>query len=330
MTRIVSAALGALLVLFLTALVAVWAALAMRTLSPADTLRVFAMLGFVLTAVLVAVATMLVMTIRVRRRRLDAFKEALRLRRPMAPGGEFGDLTLLANGLLEELARARRERRASDEIGDRDERLASLGRFAAGIAHEIRNPITNVIGFAALARERCEDESLLRDLAAIEEEARRCEAITDSVTAFSRVPAIRPEPLDPVTLLVAPPGLELAVEGDAAGTRIMGDRVLLRRVLENLLENARHAGARRVTVVIERVGADLRLRVRDDGRGIPAAIVERLFEPFATSRPGGLGLGLAIARGIVAAHGGTLVARNQPAGGAEFEVVLPVRRGSDV
>jgi signal transduction histidine kinase len=256
--------------------------------------------------------------------RLEALKNALRLQRPVTSADEFGDLALQVNALIAELGRRRAENRDETTARDRDERLAELGRFAAGIAHEIRNPITNVIGFAALLRERCENEETRRDLIAIEEEARRCEAITDSITAFSRVPTIRAEPVELAELIVAPANLEVAIEAVEEARRVMADRILLRRVFDNLLVNARDAGARRVAVRVERLGARARILFSDDGRGIPAAIVERLFEPFATSRPGGLGLGLAIARGIVAAHGGELGARNRPEGGAEFEMTLPV------
>lgn len=324
MSRFVSIALGALLVFFLAALVAVWSALRLEALSPLATLRVFALYATLLAAVCLALALLLAHAARRRHRRFEAFKEDLRRRRPVAATDEFGDLALQTNALLAELDRRRAENRDEATARERDERLAELGRFAAGIAHEIRNPITNVIGFAALLRERCASEETRRDLVAIEEEARRCETITDSIMAFARAPAIRAEPVGLAGLIVAPPGLEVVFECAAEARRVMADRLLLRRVFDNLLVNARDAGARLVTVRIERRGAWARIVFADDGRGIPTAILERLFEPFATSRPGGLGLGLAIARGIVVAHGGELQARNRPAGGAEFEMTLPV------
>jgi signal transduction histidine kinase len=323
-SRFVSIALGALSIFLLAAIVAIWSALKLDALSPAATLRVFALYVTILVAIFAALATIILHAARVRHVRLEALKNALRLQRPVTSADEFGDLALQVNALIAELGRRRAENRDETTARDRDERLAELGRFAAGIAHEIRNPITNVIGFAALLRERCENEETRRDLIAIEEEARRCEAITDSITAFSRVPTIRAEPVELAELIVAPANLEVAIEAVEEARRVMADRILLRRVFDNLLVNARDAGARRVAVRVERLGARARILFSDDGRGIPAAIVERLFEPFATSRPGGLGLGLAIARGIVAAHGGELGARNRPEGGAEFEMTLPV------
>lgn len=324
MSRFVSIALGAISIFLLAAIIAIWSALKLDGLSSAATLRVFALYVTILVAIFAALATIILHAARVRHLRLEVLKNALRLQRPVTSADEFGDLALQVNSLIAELGRRRAENREETTARDRDERLAELGRFAAGIAHEIRNPITNVIGFAALLRERCENEETRRDLIAIEEEARRCEAITDSITAFSRVPTIRAEPVELAELIVAPANLEVAIEAAEEARRVMADRILLRRVFDNLLVNARDAGARRVAVRVERLGARARILFSDDGRGIPAAIVERLFEPFATSRPGGLGLGLAIARGIVAAHGGELGARNRPEGGAEFEMTLPV------
>jgi len=323
-SRFVSIALGALSIFLLAGIVAIWSALNLDDLSSAATLRVFALYVTILVSLFAALAAIILHAARVRHLRLEELKNAMRQRRPVTSADEFGDLALQVNALIAELERRRAENRDEATARERDERLAALGRFAAGIAHEIRNPITNVIGFAALLRERCENEETRRDLVAIEEEARRCEAITDSITAFARAPTIRAEPVELAALIVAPAGLEVAIEAAEEARRVMADRILLRRVFDNLLANARDAGARRVVVAIARAGAQARLFLRDDGRGLPAAILERLFEPFATSRPGGLGLGLAIARGIVAAHGGELRARNRPEGGAEFEMTLPV------
>jgi C4-dicarboxylate-specific signal transduction histidine kinase len=109
---------------------------------------------------------------------------------------------------------------------------------------------------------------------------------------------------------------------------IDGDRVLLQQVLVSLIVNAIDAmadtppGRRGVTIGSHVRAADVDVSVRDTGPGVPAHILEKLFTPFVTTKANGLGIGLTIVRSIVDAHGGTIVARNQPDGGATFTVTL--------
>jgi signal transduction histidine kinase len=306
--------------------VAVSIALESRAISASQHLRLFFILMTTLTAVACVAVLLVWLPLRRERGARRALVAAIDARRPESVPSDPPELAGRVRNLL--IAVQRAEERASHSAGssDRAERLAAIGRLASGLAHEIRNPITNVIGFAALARERCADDQLRKDLVTIEEEARRCESITDSILAFSRTPKIVPEPVDLPELLSAPAVLPVSIECDETARRVMADRTLLRRVFENLVKNAADAGARSVAVRVKRDGANARVVLRDDGPGIPVAMLERLFEPFSTSKNGGLGLGLAISRGVVAAHGGALSARNHPEGGAEFEIVLPVKR----
>jgi signal transduction histidine kinase len=116
---------------------------------------------------------------------------------------------------------------------------------------------------------------------------------------------------------------------------INGDPVLLEQVFVNLVMNAMDAidttGSmtplqRHITISSEVAGSDLRISIHDTGPGLPADLIDRLFTPFVTTKPHGLGIGLAIARSIVEAHGGRIDARNHPEGGAVFTVSLPIYR----
>lgn len=306
MNRSSTAVLAFFFIFLLFASVALWVALRMPALEPAQFARAFTTMVCLL---LLVGAAAIFLPLSILRRERDAVND---LTRRIGAGDE---------------ERARLLARADDRQakGDRDERLAALGRFASGLAHEIRNPITNVIGYAALLRERCTDENLRGDLKIIEEEARRCESVTDSILAFSRTPRIANETVD-IASVFAPPSGEIKIVENAA--RIEGDKTLLRQVAENLFRNAADAGAKKIDVRVKRAGTHVVIRITDDGKGIPVHLLERIFEPFATARKGGLGLGLALARGVIAAHGGAIKARNRPEGGAEFEITLPVRRPS--
>ncbi len=314
---------GILAILLLSAL-AVWIALTSPESNPQRVIMTYLAMMTGLATTGLAVALTLVIALRRDHRRVTEIMKALEERRPAHLDGEWSLFAARVNAMLGELSRLEKERAESGGERERTTKLAAVGKLAAGLAHEIRNPITNVIGYASLCREKCEDPQLERDLRTIEEEARRCESITDSILAFSRAPVLSPEPVELSECFAAPPGL--AVESlFAEGTeRVIGDRVLLGRVFANLLSNAFEAGAKRIRVESERVGADAVFRLKDDGRGIPREMLETLFEPFQTSRRGGLGLGLALCRGIIQAHGGRITGRNRPEGGAEFEVVLPV------
>jgi signal transduction histidine kinase len=216
----------------------------------------------------------------------------------------------------------------------RAERMAGLGRVAAGVAHEIRNPI------AAL---RLQGENALAG-----DDARRRDAIGDMLGQIDRLDALASELLamtqrvapKPAAVELAPflanlterhkevaaaKGLSILVES-ADGSAAF-DPTVIGRVLDNLLTNAiRHAPeGGQVVLGVERTATLLSLTVRDSGAGVPPAMVDQLFEPFVTSRPDGTGLGLAIARELTDAHGGRLLLRSSGGhgGGAVFALELP-------
>ena len=250
---------------------------------------------------------------------------------PLTGERELDRIILALNEAGRRLENARRE---SDQMAARiarAERLAGLGRVAAGVAHEIRNPI---------AAARLQGENALAG-----DDLRRRQAITDMLGQIDRLDAHVGELLAMTQRVEAKPiqvnlGLFLNEQAarhkeTAAARRLTVtiqsadgiaclDPAVVGRVLDNLLTNAiRHAPlGGGVTLAAEREPGLLTLTVADTGGGIPPDLAERLFEPFVTSRADGTGLGLAIARELADAHGGRLVLRASSAG-AIFAFSLP-------
>ena len=246
---------------------------------------------------------------------------------------EFDRIIDALNDASGRLAVARHEAEQMAVRVARAERMAGLGRVAAGVAHEIRNPI---------AAARLQGENALAG-----DDTRRRQAIADMLGQIDRLD-------DHVKELLAmtqrvdphPVRVELAAflteqaarHGDTAAARRLGlsvapaegrawlDPAVVGRVLDNLLTNAiRHApDAGKVVLAAERTPGLLTLTVADNGPGVPPAMRDHLFEPFVTGRPDGTGLGLAIARELADAHGGSLALRSMTGGsGSVFALTLP-------
>jgi len=230
------------------------------------------------------------------------------------------------------------------------ERLAALGEMAAGLAHEIRNPLAGMEILTGLLRrrlaEQAEDLALVNELGA---EIRRVAATVTESLEFVRPVALRDDPVDPVELLEeslarARSRVPFAgeVERDYAETlpALRADGERLEAVLTNLIVNALEAmqGAPppaprvRLGVRLERgddgeVGGDAELvfTVADSGPGIPEELRERIFYPFFSTKQRGSGVGLAHAQKVVAGHGGRLELESAQGEGATFRVRLPLR-----
>jgi len=237
------------------------------------------------------------------------------------------ELVALA-GRLNEMTAALR---SHQELLVRSEKLAGIGRLAAGVAHEINNPLGVILGYAKLLRRKA-DGAAAADLAVIEEEAIRAKEIVEGLLDLSRPLPAAGEPVDLRALadeVVARlgeahllQGVAVAVEG--AG-RAPGHAEKLRQVLVNLIRNAAEAAGPggRVAVRVADRGAVAEVAVEDSGPGIAPEAQARLFEPFFTTKPRGTGLGLAVSQAIARAHGGDLLAGPGPEGGARFALALP-------
>ena len=231
------------------------------------------------------------------------------------------------------------EVRALEAGMERQERLSTLGNMAAAVAHEIRNPLNAVsMGLQRLRVEfqPPEAEEYRRLLDLVQGEVRRLNAIVEDFLSLARPLSLKPERISIPALLDEV--LRLA-EAEARASTIaiereiprelpplLADRDRIKQVLLNLVLNALQAmpGGGVLTLGARVSGATLTLSVTDTGAGIPAEILPRLFEPYVTTKVKGLGLGLAIARRIVEAHGGRIEAENRPEGGSRFRVALPL------
>jgi two-component system sensor histidine kinase HydH len=224
---------------------------------------------------------------------------------------------------------------ATERRVEQQRRLSVLGGMSAVLAHEIRNPLASLKGHAQLLAERLPAGTQERDKAdLVVREAQRLETLTTDLLDFARSGPIERQPTDPVALVracvedVDPEGFTLRVEG--APTEWPLDERRMRRALTNVLRNARQAAparSRAEITVAARDGA-LVIAVRDFGPGIAADDIQRIFDPFVTTRTTGTGLGLAVAGRIVETHGGTITAANHPGGGAVFDIEIPLAVGA--
>jgi len=222
------------------------------------------------------------------------------------------------------------------------EKLASVGKLAASVAHEIRNPLTAMKMWLFSIGEAADgDAALARKVRIVSEEMTRLEAIVREFLEFSRPAALNRQPLD-VDQLVADmlellgPRLHaenICIERAAANRLppVLADAAQIKQVLLNLLNNAADAmpqgGAIRIATTIENDadgGAMTVVRVSDTGAGMPADVQRRIFEPFFTTKETGTGLGLCIAAQVMARHGGAIVLESSSDKGSVFAIWTPV------
>lgn len=243
---------------------------------------------------------------------------------------------------LAELERATGELRSTEQQLIHGEKLASIGRLAAGVAHEIGNPLAAILGLLELLREGGLTEAEQREfLERIQRETERIHRIIRDLLDFARhdVSADGPqqtadlrEVIKDAVSLVRPQkesrdvAIEVAV--DDSVRRVVGPQHRLTQVVLNLLLNALDAleGRGKIAIGVQPStdGEHVLLIVEDDGPGIAPEMVGKLFDPFTTTKPAGrgTGLGLAVSHAIVDGLSGSITAENRPEGGARFEVRL--------
>jgi two-component system sensor histidine kinase PilS (NtrC family) len=231
------------------------------------------------------------------------------------------------------------EVRALEEKIKRGERLAVIGTLAAGIAHEIRNPLASISGSIELlgaAPSEDEDSSALMEI--VTREIDRLNALITDLLAYANPRAPKMIEIDICevirdTLRVFAQNTEFGeveaeFEGDEEGRSLLisADPEQVRQIIWNLLRNGAEAaasGGKQVCVSAETSGRELVLRFRDNGGGIPGEYLAKVFDPFFTTKANGTGLGLAMVHSTVLDHGGTISVDSEVGKGTTFELRLP-------
>jgi|GEM_PF-3586090 len=275
-------------------------------------------------------------------RRLAAGDLSARTRLPA--GDEFGDLGTAFDSMARNIQRndLKVKREAEHHIAA-SERLAMVGQLAAGIAHEINNPLGGVLVYSHLLLDDTPEGDPRRpNLKKIAQETARCRDIVRSLLDFARQGELQVEDADLHALIAQ--SLELAGTQKSFRSirvikrfapdapRIRLDRGKIQQVLLNVIFNAAEAmedqqGAIIVSTRTVREGAAVQVRIRDSGCGMPPEVLARVFEPFFTTKEvgKGVGLGLAVSYGIIEKHSGSLRIRSRPGQGTVVSILLPVR-----
>jgi signal transduction histidine kinase len=280
-------------------------------------------------------------------------KGELQTRIEGVPPDELGTLAQAFNDMAESLALNRAElthknealSSANDNMQSmqeqllRSERLAAIGQLAAGVSHEIDNPVGIILGHAELLLEDMSAHDPLReDVTAIIEECRRCKRITGGLLGFARLPEGHQDRVDLVSLIeeaiasLKPQklfkDLDIRIECSSAEIFVTGDIDQLRQVMINILLNSAQAmkAKGQIQIAMTRQSDNALIYVDDNGPGIPEPDCEKVFQPFfSTKAPGeGTGLGLPLCRKLIEAHGGEVYAQQAPLGGARVQLVLPL------
>jgi len=221
-------------------------------------------------------------------------------------------------------------------------RLASIGQLAAGVAHEINNPLTGIIGFSQRLLRKSTDEEVSRDLERINREARRAAKVVANLLTFARrhepekgylnINDIVRKTLELREYELKTENIEVALNLAPSLPEIMADSYQIQEVCLNIIINAEQAmteagGGGKLSIRTQRVKDCIRISFTDDGPGISVEQLDRLFDPFFTTRGdrSGTGLGLSVCHGIIAEHGGRIYARSKPGRGATLSVELPLK-----
>jgi signal transduction histidine kinase len=258
----------------------------------------------------------------------------------LSPGWGLEELEGVLRRLADQVGAVIEQLQQSQREALRAEQLAAVGQLAAGLAHELRNPLMSMKILVQSAGDRGDPAGLgVRGLAVLEEEIDRLEHLTRTFLEFARPPQPEKRILDARAVVedairlvsgkAGRCGVPITCATGARPVPLLADAGQLRQLLLNLLLNAIEALPRGGSVVVRVDRAEdgrspaAVLEVTDTGPGLPNGLGQDIFHPFVSTKLTGLGLGLSICRRIVDAHGGTIQAANRPEGGAVFTVRMP-------
>nr|AOR51152.1 histidine kinase [uncultured bacterium pAY4-1] len=244
--------------------------------------------------------------------------------------------------LLRRLESANEELRGLEARAQQDEKMALLGELVASIAHDLKNPMIAIGGFARRLERLVAGEEACYYVETIKRESRRLEEIVGGILSFSRKQMICYDSCDLPEFIgallakeeqsLAQANIHVEIKADAGLPVVFGDAVRLSQLFTNLIQNATQAmpkgGKLTLRLKTVRLLGDraVQIEVEDSGAGIPKEVIDSIFKPFFTTRAEGTGLGLAICARTVEQHQGKIRALNSPTGGAIFRVTLPVQR----
>jgi len=288
---------------------------------------------------------------------------------PVRSHDEFGQLAEAFNSMMQALRSSRveleewghtleqkveeatRELHVAQAEAARGEKLASVGLLAAGIAHELNNPLTGVLTFSTLVRKNLPDDSPeAEDLDLVIQETRRCAGIIRRLLDFAREKAPEKNYADLNRLIektvqligqsAQAADIEINMDLDESLPPVWMDENLVEQVIMNMLVNAEHSmqGGGRITVRTRLLDdhrhggrdtaavATAELTIADTGCGIPAEDLQKIFDPFFTTKGvgKGTGLGLSVSHGTIEAHGGSIEVESTVGEGTEFRIYLPL------
>lgn len=253
---------------------------------------------------------------------------------------EIGKLANSFNNMSVELKEREDKLKHAHAALVQSEKMSAFGQMSAGIAHEVKNPLTGILGHAQLSKRKLDaDDPLVRHLDIIEKETKRCTEIINNLMKFARSEKTQYEPIsvnEAVESAIDLVDHQLSInritihKSFAEGIpQVIGNSNQIEQVVMNLMINAQQAmkgeeGEVWVSTQYDDNGVEI--SVRDNGPGIPAEIRDKIFEPFFTTKKAGegTGLGLSVSYGIIQDHQGSISINSSPGEGTEFVITLPI------